>query len=170
MVVMPPPGGRAQSTSPSGFCGWEQTWGPAGLQHHTLPHHHHHVSQGRNHSNCWNLVSGDPSIFSKTVWFGMYVFPVRLLQYYWACSLSARQSINPLISEAWRHDLTHSFIYQLLLKEALCWVRACSADTYKQSPVLPRGLQVRVNNYESNVEEKFRIWDVNNWYTLLESS
>lgn len=111
----------AQSTSPSGFCGWEQTrlacWPSAP---HTSPHHHHHVSQGRNHSNCWNLVSGDPFQFLVRLFdLACMCFLCVCSMRYWPVVFSeSRQSMNFNKWSSRRHDLTHSFIYQLLLKEA----------------------------------------------------
>lgn len=64
----------------SGFYNWKQAcWASWPFPAHTSPHHHHHISQGRNHGNCWNLVSGYSPVFSKTVWFGIHMFPERLL-------------------------------------------------------------------------------------------
>ena len=105
----------------SGFCGWEQTrWACWPSAPHTSPHYHPHVSQGRNHSNCWNLVSGDPFQFLVRLFdLACTCFLYVCSMHYWPVVFSeSRQSINFNKWSSRRCDLTHSFIYQFLFKEA----------------------------------------------------
>lgn len=99
-----------------GFQGWEQAWWSSWPSTaHTSPHHHHHISQGRNHGNCWNMASGDSPISGRTVWFGMHMFPVRLLCALLAYSLFQKQ--RRCISNKRNsgiHDLTQLFINLLI--------------------------------------------------------